>query len=154
FDMFFKSYSEKLWGISCDALDADFAAQRIKKFSLGQAVKAATGIGKSKHKTLVEEFAYPVGGTGMVYERMAQRVRDLGGQVNLSHPVTRIVHENQRVQGLQLGDGQFEPYDQVISTMPLTLLVRGLGNLPTAVAQGVAALRFRNTILVYLNVAE
>src|SRR5207237_4716886 len=73
FNMFFKSYSEKLWGIPCDQLDADFAAQRIKKFSLGEAIKAAVGIGKGNHKTLVDQFAYPTGGTGMVYERMAQR---------------------------------------------------------------------------------
>src|SRR5207245_7573632 len=71
FEMFFKSYSEKLWGIPCDQLDADFAAQRIKKFSLGEAIKAAFGIGGRGHKTLVDQFAYPTGGTGMVYERMA-----------------------------------------------------------------------------------
>jgi two-component system heavy metal sensor histidine kinase CusS len=74
--MFFKSYSEKLWGIPCDQLDADFAAQRIKKFSLGEAIKAALGIGGNGHKTLVDQFAYPTGGTGMVYERMAQRVEE------------------------------------------------------------------------------
>ena len=78
FEMFFKSYSEKLWGIPCDELDADFAAQRIKKFSLGEAIKAALGIGAANHKTLVDQFAYPTGGTGMVYERMAQRVAELG----------------------------------------------------------------------------
>jgi protoporphyrinogen oxidase len=152
--MFFKSYSEKLWGIPCDALDADFAAQRIKKFSLGQAVKAAFGFGKSKHKTLVDQFAYPLGGTGMVYERMAERVNELGGQVHLKQSVGRIVHEQRRVTGLELTGGRFEPFDQVISTMPLTLLVRGLGKLPEAVDKGVRALRFRNTILVYLNIAS
>jgi protoporphyrinogen oxidase len=153
FNMFFKSYSEKLWGIPCSALDADFAAQRIKKFSLGQAVKAALGFGKKQHKTLVDQFAYPLGGTGMVYERMADRVRQLGGEVHLHQSVKRIVHEERQVKGLERADGGFEPFEHVISTMPLTLLVRGLGNLPPAVEQGVAALRFRNTILVYLNVA-
>src|SRR4029077_18459246 len=63
FNMFFKSYSEKLWGIPCDELDADFAAQRIKKFSLAEAIKAALGFGKDQHKTLVDQFAYPTGGT-------------------------------------------------------------------------------------------
>lgn len=154
FNMFFKSYSEKLWGIPCDELDADFAAQRIKKFSLGQAVKAALGLGKSKHKTLIDQFAYPIGGTGMVYERMADRVQELGGDVHLRQPVRRIVHDERRVTGVELADGRFEDFDQVISTMPLTLLVRGLGNLPPAVEEGLAALRFRNTILVYLNVAS
>ena len=48
FEMFFKSYSEKLWGISCRELDADFAAQRIKKFSLGEAVKKSFGVGPER----------------------------------------------------------------------------------------------------------
>lgn len=152
FEMFFKSYSEKLWGIPCDQLDADFAAQRIKKFSLGEAIKAALGIGQQHHKTLVDQFAYPTGGTGMVYERMAQRIDELGSHVYLNAPVRRIIHHDHQVKGLELNDGRIEPFDHVISTMPLTLLVRGLGDLPCEVEDGVSKLRFRNTILVYLNV--
>ena len=68
FEMFFKSYTEKLWGMPCAELDADFATQRIKKFSMGEAIKSALGIGRGKHKTLVDRFAYPTGGTGMVYD--------------------------------------------------------------------------------------
>lgn len=76
FEIFFKTYSEKLWGISCKELDADFAAQRIKKLSLSEAIKNAFAGGKNNtHKTLVDQFAYPFGGTGMVYERMAAFVQ-------------------------------------------------------------------------------
>jgi protoporphyrinogen oxidase len=152
FDMFFKSYSEKLWGIPCDQLDADFAAQRIKKFSLGEAIKSAIGLGNGKHKTLVDRFAYPTGGSGMVYERMADEVRNRGGQVHLNAPVRRIVHFERRVKALELADGHVEAFDHVISTMPLTLLVRGLEDLPPEVQAGVDRLRFRNTVLVYLHV--
>ena len=153
FNMFFKSYSEKLWGIPCDELDADFAAQRIKKFSMGEAIKAALGIGKGNHKTLVDQFAFPHEGTGVVYERMAEYVRNHGGEVHLKTPVRRILHENRKVVGLELVDGAQRWFDQVISTMPLTLLVKGLGDLPAEVQLGVESLKFRNTILVYLNVA-
>jgi protoporphyrinogen oxidase len=153
YEMFFKSYSEKLWGIPCNQLDADFAAQRIKKFSLGEAVKSALGFG-GKHKTLVDQFAFPIGGTGMVYERMSQRVTELGGRVHLKTPVRRILHDGVTVAGLDLVDGRVLPFDHVISTMPLTLLVRGLHDLPDPVREGVDRLRFRNTILVYLNVAS
>lgn len=152
FEMFFKSYSEKLWGIPCQQLDADFAAQRIKRFSLGEAMKAALGFGKKSHKTLVDRFAYPLGGTGMVYERMAQRVREGGGNVHLRRPVRRVVHDDRRATGLELEEGNFQSFDHVISTMPLTLLVRGLGDVPEPVRDAVAKLRFRNTILVYLHV--
>jgi protoporphyrinogen oxidase len=154
FEMFFKSYSEKLWGIPCDRLDADFAAQRIKKFSLGEAIKVALGIGANHHKTLVEQFAYPISGTGMVYERMAKCIKESGNAVHLNTPVRRIVHRDWKVEGLELVDGRKERFDHVISTMPLTLLVRGLGDLPKDVQCGVDQLRFRNTILVYLNVAS
>lgn len=152
FEMFFKSYSEKLWGIPCEELDADFAAQRIKKFSLGEAIKSALGIGRSQHKTLVDRFAYPLGGTGMVYERMAEQIQVRGGQVELNRPVRRVLHADGHVNGLEFVDGDQRFYDHVISTMPLTLLLRGLGDLPLSVERAVDALDFRNTILVYLNV--
>ena len=153
FEMFFKSYSEKLWGISCRELDADFAAQRIQKFSLGQAIRGALfPARRGGHKTLVDRFAYPLGGTGAVYEKMAQRVRAAGGRVALRTPVKRVVNDGFAVRGLELADGRFESCDHVVSTMPLTLLVRGLGNVPPEVQMAVDALRFRNTIIVYLNV--
>lgn len=150
FEMFFKSYSEKLWGIPCSELDSDFAAQRIKKFSLGEAIKSALGASRKKHKTLVDQFAYPTGGTGMIYERMADFVRRHGGEVHLRRPVRRVIHSGKVVKGLQLTDGELHKYDHVISTMPLTLLVQGLGELPEEVRQAADSLNFRNTILVYL----
>jgi protoporphyrinogen oxidase len=153
FEIFFESYSEKLWGVSCQELDADFAAQRIKHFSLGAAIKSALGFDKRQHKTLVDQFAYPLGGTGMVYERMAERIRALGGAIHLGCPVWRLMRHGGAVHGIELTDGRIEPFDHIVSTMPLTLLVRGLDNLPPHVENAVNALRFRNTVLIYLNVA-
>jgi protoporphyrinogen oxidase len=80
------------------------------------------------------------------------RDRAAGGRDDLNCPVKQVVHEDYQVQGLGFADGRFEPFDHVISTMPLTLLVRGLGELPPAVESAVASLRFRNTILVFLHV--
>ena len=153
FEMFFKTYSEKLWGISCQELDADFAAQRIKRFSLGEALKRALPLGhRNVHQTLVDRFAYPLAGTGSVYAKMAERVRANGGQIHLRSPVRRVIHEDLRIAGLELVDGRREPCDQVISTMPLTLLARGLGDVPREVQASLDSLRFRNTLLVYLHV--
>src|SRR5205823_574314 len=90
FEMFFRSYSEKLWGIACSELDADFAAQRIRKFSLGEAVASALFPRRAaRHKTLVDRFAYPLKGTGSVYAKMADQVRSLGGEIRLGSPVRR-----------------------------------------------------------------
>ena len=150
--MFFKPYSEKLWGIPCTDLDADFAAQRIKRFSLGQAALAALGIGRARHKTLVDQFAYPLAGTGAVYQRMADAVRRHGGTVALSTPVAGVALENRRAAGVRMPDGSLRRFDHVISTMPLTLMVKSLGPLPPAVAHAVDNLHYRNTIIVYLHV--
>jgi protoporphyrinogen oxidase len=152
FELFFKSYSEKLWGIHCDRLDADFAAQRIKKFSLGEAIKSTLGCSRGQHKTLVDRFAYPTGGTGMIYERMAEAVRRQGGAVHLGQPVLRMLQKDGQVFALETVDHQRHEFDHVISTMPLTLLLRGLDDVPEEVRTAAKALRFRNTVLVYLHV--
>ena len=149
FEMFFKSYSEKLWGISCDELDADFAAQRIKRFSLGGAMLSALGLGRTKHMTLMEQFSHPNGGTGMIYDRMAKSVREKGGMVHLSAPVSGLTADG---TGLRFPDGVVQRYDHVVSTMPLTLMVKSLPGIPREVEVAVAKLTYRNTVLVYLRV--
>jgi protoporphyrinogen oxidase len=153
FEIFFKSYSEKLWGISCRSLDSDFAAQRIKKLTLSEAVKNALSGGRgNKHKTLADQFAYPLGGTGMVYERMAAAVNKNGGRVHCRCPVQRVLMENNRAIGIELEDGTLEKFDHVVSTMPITQLVSRLPGVPEDVRKKAGSLKFRNTILVYLEV--
>lgn len=151
YEMFFKSYSEKLWGIPCTALDADFATQRIRKFSLGQTVLAALGLGRGRHRTLVDRFAYPKAGSGQVYELMARAITERGGRIHMNARVARVVRQERRVTGLELADGSFHAFDHIVSTMPLTLLLQGLEP-PPEVAAAAAKLTFRNTVLVYLNV--
>ena len=150
FEIFFKTYSEKLWGISCQDLDAAFAAQRINKFSLVEAIKSALRVGRAQHKTLVESFAYPLGGTGSVYQSMAQSVTASGGVMHLASPIVGIVREGNRVVALKTRE-QTHFFDQTVSTMPLTLLVKGLDP-PEPVKEAASKLTFRNTIIVFLNV--
>lgn len=153
FDIFFKAYSEKLWGISCRDLDADFAAQRIKNFSLSEAVLHTVRRSSNKHKTLVSLFAYPTGGTGMVYDKMEASIRKMGGHVHLSSPVQRIIQgDSGRAVGLELANGTIREFDHIISSMPLTHMVRQLEHAPVIVKENASQLRFRNTILVYLKV--
>lgn len=153
FEMFFKSYSEKLWGIPCREVSADFAAQRIKKLSLPQAVTNALWPGRgTRHETLVDHFPYPLGGTGSAYEEMADRIRNYGGRIHLQSQVRRVLHEGFDVQGIELRSGRVEYFDQVVSTMPITQLVGGLADVPVDVQASADGLRFRNTILVYLHV--
>ncbi len=152
YQIFFKTYTEKLWGIPCNVLDADFAAQRIKKFSLGEAIKTALFGNSGKHKTLVDQFAYPHGGTGIVYERMAKFVKEKGGSVNLKSPVKKVITKNGIACAIELEDGTIKEYDHIISSMPLSLMVTRLPEVPENIKQAAQSLKFRNTIIVYLNV--
>lgn len=153
YEIFFKTYSEKLWGIPCTELDADFAAQRIKKLSLWEAAKAALfGDKGKKHKTLVDEFAYPLEGTGMVYNRMEAAIKQNGGHVFLKTPVARVIVENGVAKGLELENGEVKYYDHIISSMPLTLLVNRIEETPKHIHELNAQLKFRNTIIVFIEV--
>ncbi len=152
FTLFFKTYSEKLWGIPCAELDADFAAQRIKKFSLIEALKDAFGLDASKHKTLVDQFAYPHGGTGSIYARMAKFCEKHGNQIHLNTPAKRVVTESGRAVGIELNDGTVKRFDRVVSCMPITHLVSRMDTVPEAVRQALPRLRFRNTIVVHLQI--
>ena len=175
FEIFFKTYSEKLWGIPCSDLDADFATQRIRKFSLSSAIQTALAPKSGKnHRTLVNEFAYPHGGTGSIYERMAEAICQRGGQVRLKTPVKKVLTEECRpkvtstgslrvaggtppsirlnVTGVELASGEKLASHCVISTMPLTVMVTQMDGTPSHVLEACQQLRFRNTILVYLEV--
>lgn len=153
YEIFFKTYSEKLWGIKCTELDADFAAQRIKKLSLSAALINALAKGKgNKHKTLIDQFGYPHQGSGMVYERMAAQVLENGGQVHINCPVRRVLVNKGRANGIELSTGEELAFDHVISTMPLTKLVESMEDVPASVLDNLRRLVFRNTILVYLRV--
>ena len=154
FSIFFKSYSEKLWGIPCTKIDASWAAQRIKSLSLVQAVLSAfVGNRGNKHATLVDEFAYPKGGTGVLYEKAANYIKQNGGTIHLSTPVKEIlVDDSNTAYGVKLVDDKEITATNVISTMPLTQMVKGLKNTPTEVVEKCNELYFRNTILLYLEV--
>jgi protoporphyrinogen oxidase len=151
FEIFFKSYSEKLWGISCKELDSDFASQRIKKLSLFEAIKVAIiGDIKKQHKTLVDEFAYPHRGTGSIYNRMADSIENSGGNLILNMRVQSVTPKNHNSPAsIQLHTGEKFEYDHIISTMPITHLVQQL-NAPKEIVKHTKRLTFRNTILVYL----
>lgn len=150
---FFKSYTEKLWGIPGTELGAEFAAQRIRKLSLWEAVRSALSDGHAQqHKTLVDQFAYPMHGSGLVYQRMCQYIERHGGSVQLRTPIDSLVTAGRTVTGLRLSSGEIRHYDHVISSMPLTLLVGRLADVPTDVATAISSLEFRNTVLVYLRI--
>ncbi|MDO8559647.1 MAG: NAD(P)/FAD-dependent oxidoreductase [bacterium] len=154
FSIFFKSYTEKVWGIPCNELSADWAAQRIKSLSLSKAVLNAIRPQRGSITTLIEEFQYPRRGPGMLWERVVQLVEDAGGRVLLQSPVQHLVAlpgHGFRVTAMVDGKTQELFADAVISTMPLPDLVAMLEPAPPADVRAAAErLTFRDFLSVLL----
>jgi protoporphyrinogen oxidase len=154
YSIFFREYTEKLWGIPCNKLSSDFAKQRIRKFSLGEAIKTAIGFDKEKHKTLVDEFAYPLRGSGYTYCEMIRKFEQNGGKCYLRSSAVKIEKLPDGLFDVTFQDNRVERFKYIVSSMPLHNLVGLLGNTPPEVAMAVNKLKFRNTIIVYIKIEQ
>ncbi|HVL95244.1 MAG TPA: NAD(P)/FAD-dependent oxidoreductase [Solirubrobacteraceae bacterium] len=151
YQLFFKSYTEKVWGVPCTELRAEWAAQRIKGLSFFSAAKAAFfGNRGNKIKSLINEFHYPRFGPGQMWETMADEIIAAGGEVRMSTPITRIESRHGRVLAVWSGDERIECSD-VISSLPLRLTV-GISEppAPAAVREAAQGLRYRDFLTVAL----
>lgn len=154
FNIFFKTYTEKVWGIPCAEIDSSWASQRIKSLSVGSIIRNLLRIGGAQGpRTLLDRFIYPQNGAGSVYENMAKECQKLGVKVHLSKPVREFLRDERgNMSGVRLSDGQVVSGSAVVSTMPLTLAIQGLGDVPSKVSEAASRLFFRNTVLVYLEI--
>jgi protoporphyrinogen oxidase len=157
YEAFFKHYTEKVWGITCSHISADWAAQRIKGLNLMRAVLNAVPMCKtSKIKTLVDTFAYPRTGSGLLYERMAQKVIDNGGQYIPRATVTGIERSERGwtvTYDLERDRQQSIGCEHVLSSMPITELIDMLSPAPPPDIRAAASkLKYRNHYCVNLLV--
>ena len=161
--IFFKTYTEKVWGIPCSEIRAEWAAQRIQGLSLPVAVwNALFGPRGGKHlvKTLIEEFQYPRLGPGQMWERATQYVEGQGGQVRLESDVVGVQHAAGRVSGVRVrhAGGVGEEVlagDAFISTMPISELITKLDPPPPPeVVAAAAGLTYRDFMSVVLIVKQ
>jgi protoporphyrinogen oxidase len=151
FELFFRTYTEKVWGVPTSEIRAEWAAQRIRGLSFLRAVRSALpGAGPGGVKSLIEEFHYPRLGPGQLWEAMADEVERLGGEVRTAAPVTRIEAPDGRVVAVHAG-GERIAVDAAISSLPL----RALAGLvepgpPPGVLEAAAGLRYRDFVTVAL----
>ncbi len=161
FEIFFETYTEKVWGIPCSEIGADWAAQRIKNLDLVQAVKAALLGQRSATKgevitTLIEQFQYPRLGPGQMWESCRDQLADKGIPTHLSTEVVRLLHAGGRVTAAVVRDPDGERTvhaDHFISSMPIRHLVHAME--PPAPAEVRAAadrLGYRDFLTVVLIV--
>ena len=159
FNMFFKTYTEKVWGISCDELSADWAAQRIKGLDLWEAAKAAL-MGKKAAptaKTLIRNFFYPRLGPGQMWETAANKIMEKGGKVLLDRKVQTIHWDETGVTHVTGINQQGEFFQQegthFISSIPLKELMLSLDPPPPKeVVFAAKSLRYRDFVTVCLVV--
>ena len=162
FNTFFKSYTEKVWGMSCKEISADWAAQRIRGLSLGSAIKNAlipqryNGDRSRVIKTLINSFRYPRRGPGMMWEVCAERIQALGGRLEMGCRVTRCSYDetsgNWTVEYKdQLDQMKTIEAEHVISSAPMQALVCGLSPAVSERTKRAAeSLKYRDFITVML----
>ncbi|HEY8062929.1 MAG TPA: NAD(P)/FAD-dependent oxidoreductase [Gemmatimonadales bacterium] len=156
YQIFFKTYTEKVWGIPCTEIRAEWAAQRIQGLSLARAILNATAIQRRSTaiKSLINEFRYPRLGPGQMWEACRDRIVAMGGEVLMRHYVTQINCVGGRatavVANTPVGPRGFAA-DHVISTTDVRSLVRALEPAPAAaVRAGAEGLRYRDFLVVVL----
>lgn len=153
YSIFFKTYTEKVWGIPCSTIQAEWAAQRIKGLSLKTAVMNALIKPKNNNiKTLIDEFDYPVLGPGMMYTEMKNKIESMGGRINTKSRVTKVNHDNYVVKSIEFVDenGMTHLHEgtDFISSIPVTELVEIMDPVDNKIVEAARKLRYRSIITV------
>ena len=159
FNIFFRTYTEKVWGMPCSEIEAEWAAQRIKGLSLGTAIRNALlgETAKSKQdvvKTLIDEFLYPRLGPGMMWERTQALAESLGAKVHFNTPVRTINWDTSGVTSIDSDGASFDG-THYISSIAMDELVEALvPQPPPVVVEAGKSLRYRDFLTVALIVQQ
>jgi len=162
FGIFFKTYTEKVWGMPCDEISADWAAQRIKGLSLGKAVidgfKRSFGLNRKPNdgmetKTLLESFRYPRKGPGMMWEAARDRVVEGGNTVLMAHGLKQLSHDTAGWRMVATGPGgdRVITAAHVVSSAPMRELAGRIHPLPRSLPAALD-LKYRDFLTVALMI--
>jgi len=167
FGIFFKTYTEKVWGMSCKDISADWAAQRIKGLSLASAIKNALFPAKPDAaadpknrgkviKTLIDTFRYPRLGPGMMWERCGDKIREMGGDIHMGATVKALEHlPHTRTWRITASTGLTVEAAHVISSTDIRALANMLQPaLPAKGASAAKSLRYRDFLTVALMMRD
>lgn len=160
FSIFFKTYTEKVWGMSCDEISADWAAQRIKGLSLSTAILRAAkqslgmGSGSTSVKSLIESFHYPRRGPGMLWEAAAEKYQAQGGELRMDAAASGLAYDSATQRWTveaTAADGQVTQYSarHIVCTAPLRETMGMMQPTPRSASEA-GALKYRDFITVAL----
>lgn len=154
---FFKTYTEKVWGIPCNKIQAEWAQQRIQGLSLKKVLINAV-FSANDTKTLIKKFNYPILGPGMMWEKFQQLVNEKGGEVILNASVTKIYNYSDHIKSItvETSQGICEiTTDHLISSIPITTLVQKLHTPPPPeVIKASRSLSYRDFLIVALIINQ
>lgn len=158
FEIFFKTYTEKVWGISTSVLKAEWAAQRIKDLSFKTALVSMFVKPKRTIKTLIEEFHYPRRGPGMLWEAVHREIEKRGAAVELGSEVVQINRRAKRIESIVVscpgsGEATISGTD-FISSMPVSEFIKRLDPVPNDVLLAAQRLHYRDFLTVCLIVDQ
>lgn len=155
--IFFKTYNEKVWGVPATEIQSDWAAQRIKNLSLFSAVVNALMPKRNQKEitSLIEEFQYPKYGPGLMWETARDKVVAQGSDVLMEQPVARVERDDRGATAVVTADGTRHAASHVVSSMPISALVKAMDPPAPADVQAAADdLRYRDFLTVALVVPE
>jgi protoporphyrinogen oxidase len=156
FQTFFKTYTEKVWGVPCSELKAEWAAQRIKGLSLKTTLISIFLNSKQTIKSLIEEFEYPRLGPGLMWRRLSELIERHDGSVRLGSDVVKIIQNDRRIDQVEIAhNGSYETISGncFISSMPVTEFINKLHpEPPREVLAAAARLKYRDFLTVCLIV--
>ncbi|SEM38565.1 Protoporphyrinogen oxidase [Chitinophaga rupis] len=168
YKLFFKDYTEKVWGIPCNVISAEWGAQRIKGVSISKAIQHAVQSATAKKKntgdlsqkgtetSLIEQFLYPKFGPGQLWEEVARQIEEKGGTILMQHDVKRIYTSSAQNNITAIaavnqitGETSYLEGDYFFSTMPVQELIGGMdGSIPDDVKHVASGLQYRDFITV------
>lgn len=153
FDLYFKQYSEKVWGIDCKNISQEWVSERIKGLSLWEAIKNGfTKVSGKGLKTLADEFIYPPYGIGQLSDNFKEGIEEAGSSVTTETKVIKVNHENFNVRSITV-DNNGKQYDiegkEFVSSIPLTHLAKMLQpSAPADIMEAASKLRYRDIVIV------
>jgi len=153
FDLYFKQYSEKVWGIDCKSISQEWVAERIKGLSLWEAIKNGfIKVSGKSIKTLADEFIYPPYGIGQLSDKFKEGIEEAGSSVITDTKVVRVNHEGFNVNSITVANNGKEyeiKGEDFISSIPLTHLAKMLQPaVPDDVMEAASRLRYRDIVIV------
>ena len=157
YQLFFEDYTEKVWGVHPSKLSSQWGAQRIKGISLfrvlGNIISSTFHINKKKEISLIDEYYYPKLGSSQMWETIAQKITELGGEILLNHQTIAFIKENEKItsvtiRNIHTQEDKTLDCDMVISSMPIKELLTEMSNVPQDIYNIANNLQYRDFILV------